>query len=151
MEAKARGQKGFSLVEILVGMFIFSIGMLGVIALMVATIRGQSQSGRFTEAIQLATNRVERIMMLDYDHADLTDKQSLGQPGYGEAGLASKNAATADGTATGLGRNGAYTIYWNVAEDTPMNHCKTIEAWVVWQLKGNEYALNVTTVKTGVM
>lgn len=151
MESLQIRQKGFSLVEVLIGMFVFSIGMLGVIVLLMATIKSQSQSGRATEAIQLATNTVEGIMMLDYNHLDLTDKQSVGQPGYGESGLTSKDAATADGMAAGLGRNGIYTIYWNVAENMPVNHCKTIKAWVVWQLKGKEYALHLSTVKTGVI
>ena len=66
--------KGFTLIEVLIGMVIFSIGILAVAALQVSSTKGNSSARRITEATALAESQIEALMLLsvvDYDHADL--------------------------------------------------------------------------------
>ena len=63
--------KGFTLIEVLIGMAIFSIGILAVAALQVSSTKGNSSARRITEATALAESQIEALMQLSYDHADL--------------------------------------------------------------------------------
>ncbi|MGV7223056.1 MAG: type IV pilus modification PilV family protein [Nitrospinales bacterium] len=63
--------KGFTLIEVLIGMVIFSIGILAVAALQVSSTNGNSSARRITEATALAESQIEALMLLSYDHADL--------------------------------------------------------------------------------
>ena len=63
--------KGFTLIEVLIGMVIFSIGILAVAALQVSSTKGNSSARRITEATALAESQIEALMLLSYDHADL--------------------------------------------------------------------------------
>jgi prepilin-type N-terminal cleavage/methylation domain-containing protein len=85
--------RGFTFIEVLVVLAIFSIGVLGV-AVMQVTSMGTNASARMSgEATALATNQVEALMALPYDDDDLdpaTNPHAFNQ--------------------------GAYTINWNVTD-----------------------------------
>lgn len=127
-------EKGFSIVEVLLGVAIFMIGMLGIAALQISSIKGNSFSANLTESTYLLSNKVEDLMGRGYDHADLTDTNA-----DGDGGLDEKDPAAADHSEN-AGRNNAFTVYWNVAEDKPVLHCKTIQVYVRWSIKGNPQA-----------
>jgi prepilin-type N-terminal cleavage/methylation domain-containing protein len=63
---------GFSLIEVLVAMTIFSIGILAVYSMQIHSIRGNSSARGITENITLASAKVEELMALPYDHVDLS-------------------------------------------------------------------------------
>ena len=63
--------KGFTLIEVLIALTIFSIGVLAVAAMQMTTIRGIASARRITEATSLAENQIENLIQLPYDHADL--------------------------------------------------------------------------------
>lgn len=64
-------KKGFTLIEVLIGMVIFSIGILAVAALQASSTKGNASARRITEATALAESQIEDLMQLPYDHADL--------------------------------------------------------------------------------
>ena len=50
--------KGFTLIEVLIGMVIFSVGILAVAALQVSSTKGNSSARRITEATALAESQI---------------------------------------------------------------------------------------------
>lgn len=62
---------GFSLIEVLVAMAIFSIGILAVYSMQIYSIRGNTSARGITENITLASAKVEELLAQTYDHADL--------------------------------------------------------------------------------
>lgn len=74
-------EKGFSLIEVLVGLVILAVGILAIGGLQIASIRGTSFGNNLREASVLAQNRLEFLKSLDLstapelqsgDHEDVT-------------------------------------------------------------------------------
>jgi len=65
-------QKGFSLLEVLIGLIILSIGLLAIAGMQVTAIRGNFFSSNLTQASILAQDRMEILRNLDISHADLS-------------------------------------------------------------------------------
>jgi prepilin-type N-terminal cleavage/methylation domain-containing protein len=106
--------KGFTLIEVLIVMAIFSIGVLAVAAMQITSTKGNASARRITEATALAENQIEELMRLDYDNDDNL------KPEYNPHG----------------GPQGAYTVNWNVTEidlDADGNNdSKKIDMTVSW-------------------
>lgn len=124
------GQQGFTLIEVLIAMTLLVIGILAVASMQIASLGGNSQAIRVTEATTWAGDEIETIMSLPYSDAALTDDSG----GAGTAGLNDTDTAgsLADG---GPVVQGSFTIFWNVANDTlsdgtPKPDCKTIRVLV---------------------
>ena len=64
-------QRGFTLIEVLIAMAIFSIGILGVGTMQLRSTGGNTNARIGTEASVWAQDRVETLMLLPYTHADL--------------------------------------------------------------------------------
>ena len=105
--------KGFTLIEVLIVMAIFSIGILAVAAMQVTSTKSNASARRITEATALAENQIENLMQVSYDHADL-------------------NAATNPHGST----QGPYVINWNATEvdldADGTNDSKTVDVTVNW-------------------
>ena len=106
--------KGFTLIEVLIVMAIFSIGILAVAAMQITSITGNASARRITEATALAENQIEELMRLDYDN-DNNLKPENNPHG---------------------GPQGAYDVNWNVTEidlDADGNNdSKRIDMTVNW-------------------
>lgn len=98
---KAGNHDGFTIIEVVIAMAIFSIGILAVASLQVATIKGNSSARKITEAVTLAENRLETMLNLPY-------------------------AGITDGQAT----EGAYTTSWSVAENVVADNTKFLTVTV---------------------
>ncbi|MGE0823623.1 MAG: type IV pilus modification protein PilV [Candidatus Binatia bacterium] len=55
------GEQGFSLLEVLVAMVVFSIAALGMASLQVGTIQANAQAKRRTQATNIAQTQIERL------------------------------------------------------------------------------------------
>jgi Tfp pilus assembly protein PilV len=137
-------KKGFSIIEVLFGVTIFTVGMLGIAALQISTIKGNSFSGTLSEASLLGSSKLETLMGRAYTHADLLDNNAP----FGTAGLDSTGAA-ADNSDPGVGRNGVYTVQWNIADNQPSTNCKMIKVIVSWSVKGNNRSVSISGVRWG--
>lgn len=67
-----KNNDGFTLIELVVAILIFAVGILGVIKLQTHSIANASFGMHLTNATNLANNRIERIRGLSLDHADLS-------------------------------------------------------------------------------
>jgi len=112
-------QHGFTLLEIIIAIFIFSIGLLAVVSMQMTAIKGNHFSGTLTEASNWAADQMERLMSLPYTDDDL---------------------AAGDHTAD-LRQEGIYGITWNVLEDDTTNNTKTINITVAWTDRGSQRTL----------
>ncbi len=99
--------RGFTLLEVLFALAIFSIGILAIAGMQISSINGNSAARMQTEATTLAVERLEQLSARPYDHADLDPYNNPHQ-------------AT----------SGSYTIVWNVSDDSPIPLTKTINITV---------------------
>jgi prepilin-type N-terminal cleavage/methylation domain-containing protein len=96
-------EQGFTIIEALIGIAIFSIGLLAIATLTISTINGNAAARRVTESSAWATDRIERLMAVDYE-----DLESSPAPI----------------------REGAYTISWDVTDNAPLANVKTVRVIV---------------------
>ncbi len=61
-----QSRSGFTLLEVLIAVVILSLGLLGLSAMTIATIRGQAFSEKMTTATNLAQEKMEEIKSSDY-------------------------------------------------------------------------------------
>ncbi len=109
--------KGFTLIEVLVAMTVFSVALLGLEEMHLTAIQVNSIASRLTQATTLAQDRVERLLAMPYSDPLL-----------------------ADTTATGIFTSytdpnppQGYTIRWEVDTDVPSAGIKTINIFVAWK------------------
>jgi len=106
------GQGGFTLIETLMAMAIFTIGILGLFGMQTAVIKKNLTANSITTGATWATDRVEMLLGQDYEQFVDIDSDGCG-------GLNDKDSTKADGNdASGTIPN--YNIYWNVAKDCNM-------------------------------
>lgn len=122
-------QSGFSIIEVMIGIAIFSIGILAVGGMQMSGIRGNTSARQYTEASTAGMDRIETLMTLPYNHPDLTDTDGDGG-GAGDRGLFDVTVASADHFENDP--NGQYTIYWNVAQDDLIENSKTVSVIIIW-------------------
>ena len=118
--ARQMTNRGFTLVEVMIGMAIFLIGFLAVGSMQIAAINGNSGAREATEAATRATSQLETLIALPYD------------------------SIVAGGPVT----DGAYRVTWNVTVDAPLPNTKTITVTVDWLQRGPR-SFVVTYMKTG--
>ncbi|MFO7761176.1 MAG: type IV pilus modification PilV family protein [Thermodesulfobacteriota bacterium] len=136
----SKDNRGFTLTEIMIALAIFTIGILAVNAMQIASIKGNSKARQITEAGNLACDRIERIIALDYDDSALADDDGDGtdqdadldgvDDDGGNFGLDHETAATADHSTISV--DGNYKIFWNIAVDQPVYNNKTIRFIAVY-------------------
>ena len=101
-----RENRGFTLIEVLIAMAIFSIGILAIGHLQLISINSNARARMHTEGYTWVGDRIERLTTLSYDDDDLT---------------AGNHGPVAEGT---------YAISWNVQDDTPLTGTKAITVTV---------------------
>jgi hypothetical protein len=160
--------RGFSLLEVLLGITVFMIGMLGVTALNISSLKSSTFAGNMSEAVIIAGDRLEALMALPFDDADLNDSPSPYDDGTNEDLLPAgpppgdgidddggnfglddtgTGAGEADHWELGVGKNGMFTRYWNVAIGEPLpDKTKTVNVIVEWDIKGKIRRMNMSTI-----
>lgn len=123
-------QKGFTLIEVLIAMTLLVIGILAVASMQIISLGGNSNAIRVTEASTWAGDKVETLMARPYSHADLVDTNGNGVAGLNDTDVV---GSLADG---GPEVNDGFTVFWNVADNTPVTDCKTIRVIVRRSDKG---------------
>jgi prepilin-type N-terminal cleavage/methylation domain-containing protein len=73
----ARNEQGFTLIEVLVALAIFSIGILGVASLQYGSVSRNASARFHSEASSWAQDYVERLMGLPYDTAGMAATATL--------------------------------------------------------------------------
>ena len=122
----------------------------------ITSIKGNSRARQLSEAVNLAADRIELFMTLNYNDSTFNDDDGDGtnedadgdgtDDNGGNFGLDATDAttdATADGVADSDG-DGINDIFWNVAVNHPVQDTKTIKIIVVRQTGGKN--VEITTI-----
>jgi hypothetical protein len=162
-----QNSRGFSLLEVLLGITIFMIGMLGVTALNISSLKSNTFSGNMSEAVIIAGDRLEKLMASNFADLKDTDLDGTGQDvnedgidddddtdgtndldGIANFGLDDTGAA-ADDSDLDIGKNSIFTVYWNLADGEPLpEKTKTVNVIVEWYIKGVKRTMNMSTIIT---
>lgn len=148
---------GFTLLEVLVAMVVFTLGVLALFAMQVGAIKGNSQASNITRATTVALDQIEQVLSWDSNavNANLADTNIV----FAGAGADGANI-TADGTrivgnnpaTAGYDGSGVYTVYWdgtpvmdpvNVAQQVGIR----IEVHVVWLDGTRQRQLTMNVIK----
>ena len=108
---------GFTLLEVLIAISIFAVGILAIAGMQIRSINLNSAARMQTEATNAAVDCMERLLSLPYEHPDLDEENGTQQT-----------------------QVGAYTVFYKVEDEYPISWCKTITVWVT---AGNRNAREV--------
>jgi len=121
-----KDSRGFTLVEVLVAIVVFALGVLALNKVQMSTINSNTYSNQMSLATSLAHDQMDTLMSLAYTHADLN------------AGNHSTTAAMPLVT---------YTIAWTVVDNTPLTGTKTITITVQWNFKNANHSVIFSCAK----
>lgn len=135
-----KNEKGFTLLEVIVSMLIFTIGVLGMMGLQVLATRGALIGNNNTVENYLATSLATQLQQLPSMNAP---ELSIGNHGYGASTDACLSCANCNGAVDATGQciaNNAANIYqvsWTVKNITTMNsgtpdNYKSIAITISW-------------------
>lgn len=166
---KDNSQNGFTLIEILIAVSIFTIGILGANAMQIGALKGNTSASDLTKRTTWASDRVETFIGLDESDPQLNDDDGDGtdedadsdgtDDDGGNFGLDDAECCPdgndPNGTAVtgctdfadGCAAQDEYFIYWNVAVDYPFPDIKTINV-IVNRQDGRLTNSNITYMKS---
>lgn len=110
-------QAGFTLIETLIAMAIFTIGILSLFGMQTAVIRKNLAANNITSGSTWAADQVERIISLNYNY--FKDKNDNRCDGLNDWPASDSAAVEAIPLISG-DVEPIYRIYWNVAKDCVM-------------------------------
>jgi len=135
-------EQGFTLIEVLIAVAIFSIGILSVNVMQTTSIKGNSAANNITEATKWGVDQMEKFLAMDYANPLLFDDDN-----GGVYVLANGSTGTADGSTPSL--DNTYNIYWNVTDNAPIANTKTIEVIVTW-VRSMPKSVTMTFIKSDI-
>ena len=140
---KGHNEKGFTLLEVIVAISILTIGLLAVASMQVSAIKGNTLAFGVTGATSWASDQIEKLIVLPYDHEDLQDTN-----GDGASGLENASEAT-DDNPNPPPTHGKYKVYWNVAVDDMADDTKTVNVIVTWADHGIQKSVSIRNIISG--
>jgi prepilin-type N-terminal cleavage/methylation domain-containing protein len=111
--------QGFTLIEMMIALFILSVGILGLLAVHMTTTKTNFKAGRMTTAATENADRHEKLLAVDYDDVATT--------------------TTVDGR---------YTTTWTVsAAGVPIPNVKTVTIKTAWKENGQDRSIQYVYYK----
>lgn len=119
-------EKGFSLIEVLVAITIFAVGLLAVASMQLTSVKGNFSARNVTESITLGQSKAEELYTLAYGHSDLTAGTHTQALGY-------------------------YNYSWTVVDDDVLNNTKTISLDVQYTKDGSTKQARIVMAKPDII
>jgi prepilin-type N-terminal cleavage/methylation domain-containing protein len=151
-------RNGFTIIEVLIALAIFSIGLLAVALMQIKGINSVRGSREKTEAMNLAETQAERLMALKF----YLDDNKEDDDHNGETDFYDANPSLAAGSfSDDSDWTGRFTLYWTIVDDTPLpavngpapfplTRSKTITLWVTPDGSPDKTLINIQFVKVGI-
>lgn len=118
--ASASAERGYTIIEVMIAIAIFSIGILGAWALQNSSTIGNTSARNLTIAASCASDRLEQLIQLPYAHADLLAGN------HAPAQVSDGIDNNFDGEIDEPGESGPLRITWLITDDAPIPQTKTI-------------------------
>ena len=146
MEHSHDRQQGFSLLEVMIALAIFSIATVALYGIQTITISQNFSARQITTANAWGAKKLEDLMALKYE--DVKDRNGEGFDGLG-------NDTPPDPDDPGAPEpdyweftpDGVYTVMWNVAERIPLDNTKTVRVIVTSQRTGTGDRVELQYIK----
>lgn len=122
----ARNARGFTLIEVMVALVVFAVGVLSLAMLIPLGTKGISRSGETTRASELSVATMEKLLATPYTDDDLTAGTHID---------------------TGNPYNGSYHVTWVVENNQPITSCKRITVRVRWPVSTSPVNVSLVGVK----
>ena len=113
---KLKKEDGFTLIEVLIAITIFAVGLLAVAAMQTSAIKVNSTAGKLTNLSTWGMDKIEELSALPYNDPWL--ETAGNPPGNDSAGNTHQEVS------------GDYTISWIVIDDNPLTSTKNITVTV---------------------
>ena len=120
-----KDKRGFTLIEVMVAMVIFAVGILALAGMQSNYISGNAQARLQTEATALGAHVIEQLRSMPFDAADLDPFTNPHQPPAGSTG--------------------PYDVQWTVTDNAPVNNTKTVNV-VVAPINRNGRTVRISTI-----
>ncbi len=117
-----RSEEGFSLLEVLIAMAIFFIGMLAVASMQIASLNGTSEAYEYTEATTWVEDQVEKLMMLSFNDSQLDLNPDGNNP----------TKPPPDDPINDTIYDVGWTVTASTTDDSGLPLSKRVELWVTW-------------------
>jgi len=137
-------QSGFTLIEVLIAVFILTIGLLGLASMQMSSIRGNQFSGSVTTGLCLAEDRMEELMRRGYTDAFLADLKDRPLDTIIASDVDHEDLPTIDATGQTVA-GGPYRRVWNV-DDSAAPDIKTVTVTVTWD--NDKHRVSLTSIKS---
>ena len=121
-----KDEKGYTIVEVMIALAIFSIGFLAYSSLQMSATKSNTKSRWLTQAVTCATDRVEQLLDLPYAHADL----AAGTHTLAEDADGIDN--NSDGRIDEPSESGPLNFIWTVTDNVPLANVKTVNISITW-------------------
>lgn len=129
------GMRGVSLIELMIGLFVFSIGALAVLQMVLGAFRVNDHSRNIDGATNAARVKMEELLQVTYNSSTLQAIQldPDNHPLSDRTGDAVPGLGAADESASDHGEEiDRYRVFWNLAHDRPVNNTLTIAVIATW-------------------
>ena len=147
---RVKGEAGFSVTEALAAMTVFSIGMLGIDGLLIATINGDASARKMTTAVSIAEARMEKAKSVGFNTLSVVlnaDSELCidagGEENYGTIKIplpVAGNCTTLDTDAAGFRRETVVVQNGNLIT-------VTVKVW--WQDRNRTRSVQLTSLVAG--
>lgn len=153
MKPSINNTSGFTLIEAIIAMLVLVIGIFAMYSMQVSSLQGNARANYITQASTWASDKIEEITNLAYDDLLDTDGDGTGQDpnsdgidnNGGDFGLPDATAATADFSVSSP--DNLYTVFWNIADNHPMENLKTVRIIVRYNAWGQSRSVTMDYIK----
>ena len=134
--SRRSAEAGFTLIEVLIALAIFSIGVMAIASLQVTSTNGDLRARLATEAATVAHDQAEKLLSMNFDpDAPTKEFKDTGQSGYGSFPTDRKITT------------GGYTTDWLVTTHPTIPRAVTIRLRTNWGYYGGGKVYELEFVK----
>lgn len=123
-KGRSQHDAGFTILEVLVALAIFFLGIMAVMALQTRSVQGNARARGVTDIAVCAADRLEKLIALPFNDPNLVAGNF--NPDQAADGIDNNY----DGFIDEANESGSLSVAWTIADDWPILNVKTITVMV---------------------